>query len=74
LDNKWIQTFDLWFFEVEEGYIIKFFMEYTHYFSEAERKFAKVPRKTILEEIPLWIKMLFIEKGLICMELDKMAE
>jgi hypothetical protein len=28
----------------------------------------------LLEEIPLWIKMFFVEKGIICMEPDRMVE
>jgi hypothetical protein len=45
-------------------------MEYTNYFSEEERKFSEGLRKWMLEEIPLWIKMFFIEKGLMHMELN----
>jgi hypothetical protein len=63
LDNKWTQAIDFWFSRVKEGYIIEFIMEYTDSFSEAERKFAEGPRRWMLEEIPLWIKMLFMEKG-----------
>jgi hypothetical protein len=49
-------------------------VEYIDSFSEAERKFMEGPRKRLLEEIPLWIKMLFMEKGLMCMEPDRMDE
>jgi len=45
-------------------------MEYTDSFSEAERNFGKVLRKRMLQEIPLWIKKLFIEKEIMCMEPD----
>jgi hypothetical protein len=38
---------------VKKGYIIEFVVEYTDYFSEAERKFMELPRKRLLEEIPL---------------------
>jgi hypothetical protein len=59
---------------VKEGYIIEFVVEYNDSFSEDERKFVEGPRKRILEEISLWIKMLFMEKGLMCMEPDRMVE
>jgi hypothetical protein len=49
-------------------------VEYTNSFSEVERKFAEGPRKKMLEDIPLWIKMLFVEKGMMRMELDRMVE
>jgi len=49
-------------------------MEYIDSFSEPERNFAKGPWKCMLEEIPIWIKMLFMEKVLMRMELDRMDE
>jgi hypothetical protein len=42
--------------------------------SEDKRNFAEGPRKQMLEEIPLWIKMLFVDKGLMHMEPKRMAE
>jgi hypothetical protein len=74
LDNKWTRAIDFWFSRVKEGYIIEFVVEYTDSFSEAERKFMEGPRRRLLEEIPLWIKMLFMEKGLMRMEPDRMVE
>jgi hypothetical protein len=59
---------------VKEGYIVEFSIEYSDSFSEAERKFEEGPRKWMLEEIPLWIKMLFVEKIMMCMEPDRMVE
>jgi hypothetical protein len=59
---------------VKEGYIVEFVVECNESFSSAERKFAADPRRRLLNEIHLWIKMLFVEKGLMCMELDKMTE
>jgi hypothetical protein len=59
---------------VKEGYIIEFVVEYTDSFSEAERKFVEGPRRRLLEEIPLWIKMLFMEKGMMHMDPDRMVE
>jgi hypothetical protein len=69
-----LKVVDFWFDQVKEGYIIEFSIEYNDSFSEAERKFVVGPRKRLLEEIPLWIKMLFVEKGLMCMEPDRMVE
>jgi hypothetical protein len=34
----------------------------------------KVQERWMLEEIPLWIKMLFIEKLMMCMDPDRMVE
>jgi hypothetical protein len=74
LDNKWTRAIDFWFTRVKEGYIIEFSIEYSDSFSEAERKFEEGPRKWMLEEIPLWIKMLFVERRMMCMEPDRMVE
>jgi hypothetical protein len=49
-------------------------VEYIDSFSEVERKFMEGPRKQLLEEIPLWIKILFMEKGMMHMELNRMVE
>jgi len=39
-------------------------VEYTDSFNEVEKKFVEGRRRWMSEEIPLWIKMLFIEKGI----------
>jgi hypothetical protein len=59
---------------VDNMWIIEFSIEYNKYFSEVERKFVVIPRKRLLEEIPLWINMLFIEKGMMHMESNRMVE
>jgi len=59
---------------VKEGYIIEFSIEYNDSLNEAKRKFMEGPRRSLSEEIPHWIKMLFVEKGLMHMEPDRMAE
>jgi hypothetical protein len=59
---------------VKEGCIVEFYVEYNDSFIEAERKSVVSPRNILLEEIPLWIKMLFVEKGLMHMELDRMVK
>jgi hypothetical protein len=48
---------------VKVDYVIEFFVEYSDSFNEVERKFIEGHQKTILEEIPLWIKMVFVNKG-----------
>jgi len=72
LDNKWDWLTSLWFPRVKEHYIIDFSIEYNDSFNEADRKCVEGPRKRMLEEIMLWIKMLFLEKGMMWMETDKM--
>jgi len=74
LENKWTQAIDLWLARVNEGYIIGLVVEYTDSFNKVERKFTEGPRKRMLEEIQLWIKMLFMEKELMHMDPDKMDE
>jgi hypothetical protein len=43
-------------------------MEYNDLFSDAEIKFTEGPTRQILEGIPLWIRMFFVEKGMTCIE------
>jgi hypothetical protein len=49
-------------------------IEYRDSFSEAKIIFVEFPLKRLLEPIPLWIKMLFVEKIFMHVELDRMAE
>jgi hypothetical protein len=74
VDNKWARAIEFWFEHVKEGYIVEFSIECSESFNSVERKFAVGPRRRLLEEIPLWIKMLFIEKGIMCMEPNRMVE
>jgi hypothetical protein len=57
---------------MKEGNINEFSTEYSDYFNEFETKFDEGPQKILLEKIPLWIKMLLIKKGLMCMETNRM--
>jgi hypothetical protein len=59
---------------VKEGYIIEFVVKFIDSFSEAERMLIEGPRKRLLEEILLWIKMMFVDKGMMCIEPDMMTE
>jgi hypothetical protein len=74
MDNKWARDIELWFEHVKEGYIVEFSMECGESFNNAEIKFAAGPRRRLLEEIPLWINMLFMKKGLMCMDPNRMVE
>jgi len=62
LDKKWTRAIDFWLDRMKEGHIINFFIEYNDSFNKAKRKFEEGQKKRMLEKIPLWIKMLFIER------------
>jgi hypothetical protein len=59
---------------VKEGYIVEFANECNESFNNAKRKIATSHIKKLLEESPLCINMLFMEKSLICMDSDRMDE
>jgi hypothetical protein len=71
MNSKWAKSAEFWFDRVKEGYIIEFVIEYNESFNELERNFVVEPRKRLLKEKPMWIKMMFVEKGLMHMELDR---
>jgi len=50
---------------VKEGYIVGFCIKCNKSLCSVERKFTIGPRRRLLEEILLWIKMLFVEKGFV---------
>jgi hypothetical protein len=60
LDKKWSQAIEFFFSQVNEGYIIEFSIKYSDYFNADERNFEQGPRKQMLEDITLWMKMLFV--------------
>jgi hypothetical protein len=68
------QSYLFLFEQVREGYIVVFAINFNKLFNSAKRKFAAGPRRRLLEEIPLWIKMLFMEKGITHMDPDRMVE
>jgi hypothetical protein len=70
LDNKWAQEINFWFSSIKEGYVIEFVVEYSDSFKEAKREFVEGPQRRFLEEVWLCIKILFMEKGLMRMDLD----
>jgi hypothetical protein len=74
LDNKWSHPIHFWFTRVKKSYIIKFAIEYSVFFNKVEIKFEECPRKRMLEKIPLWIKMLFMEIRMMCMDPNRMDD
>nr|QHR91537.1 hypothetical protein Q903MT_gene5572 [Picea sitchensis] len=73
MDNKWSTAVDFWFARLKEGYIVEFAIDYSNSFSCTERKFTEGPRGRYLLLIPLWVKMLLCEKGLMILQSDAMA-
>jgi hypothetical protein len=73
LNNKWTRAIDFWFARVREGYIIEFVVEYNDSFSEAKIKFEEGPRKRMLEDILLWIKIFFVERSMMRMDPGRMV-
>jgi hypothetical protein len=74
VDNKWANEVEFWFDRVKEGYIVEFYIECSESFNTFERKFCHSPIRILLEEIPLWIKMFFVEKGIMHMDPDRMVK
>jgi hypothetical protein len=59
---------------LKEECIIEFVVEYRDCFRKAKRNFEEGPRKWMLEEIPLWIKMLFIGRRMMHMDPNRLDE
>ena len=74
VDNRWSRAVDFWFKSIKEGYIVEFTIEYNNSFSVAERKLTKGPRGRYLELLPLWIKKLLCDKGMMSLQSDSMAK
>ena len=72
IDNKWSRVNDVLFLHVKEGYIIKFIVEAIESYSLVEETFEVGPRKSFLERILLWLKIRFVEKGLMKMNPNEM--
>ena len=56
---------DFWVKTTLEGYTVEFAAECYQYFSKAEAVFHSGLRGKLLKEIPLWIKALMVDEGLI---------
>jgi hypothetical protein len=70
----WTRSINLWFSQIKKCYIVQFNVEYTNSFSKGEINFEKGPRRKMMKEIILWIKMLFVEKGVMLMVPDRMDD
>lgn len=61
-----------WVESTLEGYIVEFSAECYHPFSRAEDTFRSGLRGKLLKEIPLWIKALMVDEGLMGFKKAKM--
>jgi hypothetical protein len=73
LDCLVTRAVDFWVSTTLEGYIIKFLAENHQSFSRAEEIFKKDAKGRLLREIPLWIKVFFVEEGMLIMSPTEMA-
>jgi hypothetical protein len=74
VDNKWDRAINFCFEWVKEGYIVKFSSKCNESFNVVEKKFVIIPRRRLLEEISLWINIMFVENEIMCMEPNIMVE
>lgn len=65
LDNDLTSTVDFWVQTTIEGYMVEFAAERYQSYSKADVVFKSGLRVKQLKEVPLWIKMLMVEEGLI---------
>jgi hypothetical protein len=73
LDCPVTWAIDLWVSTTLEGYIIEFAAKNHHSFSCTEDIFKKDERGRLLREIPLWIKVSFMEEGMLTMSPTEIA-
>ena len=69
LDTELTRAVDLWVETTLDVYIVEFVVECYQSFSKAEPIFQSRLRGKLLKEIPLWIKALMVDEGL--MEFQK---
>ena len=69
LDTELTHAVDFWVETTLNGYIVEFSAECYKSFSKAEAIFRSRLRGKLLKEIPLWIKALMVDEGL--MEFQK---
>jgi hypothetical protein len=65
LDHQISHVVDFWVQITLEGYIIEFVAENHQALSKAEAIFREGSRGRLLWEIPLWIKVLLVEEGML---------
>ena len=63
---------DFWVESTLDGYIVEFAMKCYQYFSRAEDTFRSRLREKLLKEIPLWIKALMVDEGLMGFQKEDM--
>ena len=69
LDTKLTHSVDFWVETTLDGYIVEFVAECYQSFLKAEAIFYSELKGKLLKEIPLWIKALMVDEGL--MEFQK---
>jgi hypothetical protein len=72
LDNKWARAIDFGLNELKKDTLLNLWLNAVNILVVQKESLQSTLEERLLDEIPLWIKMLFIEKGLMCMELDRM--
>ena len=65
VDAELTRAVDFWVKTTLEGYVVEFAAECYQSFSKAEAVFHSGLRGKLLKEIPLWIKALMVDEGLI---------
>ena len=65
MDTELTRAVDFWVRTTLEGYTVEFAAECYQSFSKAEAVFHSGIRGKLLKEIPLWIKALMVDEGLI---------
>ena len=70
VDNKFTRAIDFWLDNIVAGFITKFAVDTTKYYSTAEQEFLKGPRGRYIRSLYTSIKTLLYNKGLMTMESD----
>ena len=65
MDNELTRTMDFWVEMNLNRYIVEFVAECYQSFSKAEAIFRSGLRGKLLKEIPLWLKALMVDEGLV---------
>ena len=72
LNTDLTRAVDFWVESTLEGYIVEFAAECYQYFSREEGTFRSGLRGKLLKEIPLWIKALMVDEGLMVFQKARM--
>jgi hypothetical protein len=73
MDRLVTQAINFWVNKTLEGYIIEFSTENNQSFSWEEVDFKKYARGRMLREIPMWIKVVMREEGMLAMSSTEMT-